>query len=52
MSRYRQSVHDYIAACEALLKSGDLSDHEMQAVETMMARLSEALSASGEDSNP
>jgi len=52
MSRYRQSVHDYIAACEALLKVGDLSDHEMLAVETMMPRLYEALLASGEDSNP
>ena len=52
MSRYRQSVHDYIAACEALLKSGDLSDHEMQAVEAMMGRLSDALRSAGEDTKP
>ena len=52
MSRYRQSIHDYIPACEALLKVGDLSDHEMQAVETMMTRLSDALRPSGEDTNP
>ena len=52
MSRYRQSGHDYIAACEALLKSGDLSDHEMQAVETMMTRLSEALLSQGDETHP
>jgi hypothetical protein len=52
MSRYRQSVHDYIAACEALLKLGELSDHEMLAVETMMTRLSEAVRSSGEETNP
>lgn len=49
MSTYRQSVHDYIRACEALLASPDLSDHEMQAVEAMMNRLSDGLLPSGEE---
>lgn len=49
---YRPSVHDYIRACEALIASRDLSDHEMQAVEAMMTRLSDALLSSGEDTNP
>ena len=52
MATYRQSVHDYIRACEALLTSSDLSDHEMQAVEAMMTRLSDVLLSSGEDTNP
>jgi len=51
LSRYRQTVHDYIAACEALLASPELSDHEMQAVEAMMGRPSDALRSAGEDTN-
>ena len=47
MSTYRQSVHDYIRACEALLTSPDLSDHEIQAVEKMMTLLSAELLSSG-----
>jgi hypothetical protein len=49
MSIYRQSVHDYIRACEALLATADLSDHEIQAVETMMTRLSDELLSAGEE---
>ena len=52
MSIYRQSVHDYIRACEALLDSPDLSGHEMQAVEDMMTRISDELLSSGEDAKP
>ena len=49
MSTYRQSVHDYIRACEALLATSDLSDHELQAVEAMTTRLSDELLSSGEE---
>ena len=52
MSIYRQSVHDYIRACEALLATPDLSGHEMQAVEEMMTRLSDELLSPGEDAAP
>jgi hypothetical protein len=52
MSTYRQSVHDYIRACEVLIKSGDLSEHELQAVEDMARRLSDELLSSGEDTGP
>ena len=52
MSIYRQSVHDYICACEALLALPALSDHEMQAVEAMMTRLSDQLLSSGERYQP
>ena len=52
MSMYRPSVNDYIRACEALLTSPDLSNHEMEAVEAMMTRLSDALLSSGEDTKP
>jgi hypothetical protein len=52
MSIYRHSVHEYLRACEALLASADLSEHEMQAVEAMMTRLSDQLLSSGEETNP
>jgi hypothetical protein len=52
MPIYRQSVQDYLRACEALLVTSDLSDHEMQAVEEMVTRLSDGLRSSGEDTNP
>jgi len=45
-------VREYIRACEALLDSPDLSNHELQAVEAMMTRLSDELLSSGEDANP
>ena len=47
MATYRQSVREYIRACEALIATGDLSDHEQQSVEEMMIRLSERLFPSG-----
>ena len=52
MTLYRQSVQEFVRACETLLASPDLSGHEMQAVENMMTRLSEELLSSGEDANP
>lgn len=52
MSTFRQSVHDYIRACDALLDLSDLSEHEMHAVETMLTRLSDAMLFSGKDSTP
>jgi hypothetical protein len=48
MSTYRQSVHDYIRACEALLASSDLSDQEKQAVEEMSRRMFEEMPSSGD----
>ena len=39
MSNYHPSVQEYIRACEALIKVGDLSDAETLAVEQMMDRL-------------
>lgn len=48
MSHYGQHVQDYIRASEALLKAGDLSDEEMQAVQEMVDRVSEKLLDDGE----
>ena len=48
-NNYRQSVRDYIRACEALLQSPDLSDHEHDVVQDMTRRLSEELRPSEED---
>jgi len=52
MSTYRQSVHEYIRACEVLLQTSDLSDHEYQAVQEMTRRLSDELLASGDETAP
>jgi hypothetical protein len=43
MSNYDPRVQEYIRACEALLKIGELSDAEAIAVERMIARLSDEL---------
>ena len=43
MSTHCNSVLEYMAACKALLATPDLSDHEQQAVEDMVVRLSEQL---------
>ena len=43
MSNFRPTVQEYIRACEALLKIGNLSDAETLAVEQMMNRLSDEL---------
>ena len=43
MSNYHLSVQEFIRACEALLKIGELSDAEALAVEQMMHRLSDEL---------
>lgn len=48
MSIYRQSVQDYIRACEALLNTDELTDAEIQAIEAMVVRLSEKLLNDGE----
>ena len=39
MAEYRPSVQDYIRACEALLKIGELSDEEAEVVEEMFGRI-------------
>jgi hypothetical protein len=39
MSDHHQSVQDYIRACEALLKLGELSNEEAEAVEEMFGRI-------------
>jgi hypothetical protein len=41
MSNYDPKVQEYIRACEALLKMGELSDAESLIVEQMMDRLSD-----------
>lgn len=43
MSHFHLSVQEFIRACEAILKIGELSDAEAVAVEQMMARLSDEL---------
>ena len=41
MSDYCQPVQDYIAACEALLEVGDLSDKEAEVVEEMYGQIAD-----------
>ena len=41
MSIHRQSVQDYIGACEALLQLGELSNEEAEAVEQMFGRIAD-----------
>ena len=41
MSIQHQSVQDYIRACQALLKLGELSNAEAEAVEEMFGRIAE-----------
>ena len=48
MSNYGQYVQDYIRVSEALLKAGELSEEEMQAVQEMVDRVSEKLLNDGE----
>ena len=48
MSNYTQQVQDYIRASEALLKAGELSDDEMEAVQEILDRVSEKLLNDGE----
>ena len=43
MSDFHPSVQEYIRACAALLKIGDLSDAESLVVEQMRDRLSDEL---------
>ena len=43
MSNYHLSVQEFLHACEALLKVGDLSDAETLVVEQMIDRLSDEL---------
>jgi hypothetical protein len=41
MSDYHQSVQDYIGACEALLKIGELTDEEAEVLEAMYGRIAD-----------
>ena len=41
MSDHRQSVQEYMRACEALLKIGELSNEEAEAVEEMFGRIAD-----------
>jgi hypothetical protein len=43
MSNYGQSVQDYIRACEALLKTEEFTEAELEAIEQMVDRLSEKI---------
>ena len=38
---HHQSVQDYMRACEALLKVGELSNEEAEAVEEMFGRIAD-----------
>ena len=48
MSIHHQSVQDYIRACEALLKLGELSNAEAEAVEKMFGRIADKFLNDGE----
>ena len=48
MSDYRQPVEDYIAACEAILKMGELSDEEAEIVEEMYGQIADKFLDDGE----
>lgn len=48
MSDNRRYVQDYVRASEALLKAGELSDEEIQAVQVMVDLVSEKLLNDGE----
>ena len=52
MPDHRQSVREYVRASEALLQAGELSDHEMHAVEEMLNRLSDELLNFEHDGKP
>jgi hypothetical protein len=41
MADYRQSVQDYIRACEALLEIGELSVEEAEVVEEVFGRIAD-----------
>ena len=43
MSTHRQSIRDYIHACEVLLQASELTVSEQEAVETMIGRIQENL---------
>ena len=45
---YGQSVQDYIRACEALLKTEEFTEAEIEAIEKMVDRLSEKLLHDGQ----
>ena len=49
MSIPRQSIREYVQACQVLLRADDLSDKEQQAVEDILDRLKEKLRAAGEE---
>jgi uncharacterized protein YutE (UPF0331/DUF86 family) len=41
MPRYREPVQEYIDACEALLKTNELTEEEAEAVEEMFGRIAD-----------
>ena len=49
MSNHRQSVREYVRACEVLLEVSDLTVDEQEAVETMIGRLQENLLRGNKD---
>ncbi len=52
MSKYRQIIHEYMSVAEDLLKIADLTDHEKEAVQSMLARLAENLRVTGINGTP
>ena len=41
MPDYRQPIQEYMRACEGLLKLGELTNEEAEAVEEMFGRIAE-----------
>jgi hypothetical protein len=41
MPEYCQAIQEYIDACEALLKIGELTDEEAEVVEQMFGRIAD-----------
>ena len=41
MPDYRQPIHEYMRACEALLNINELSNEEAEAVEEMFGRIAD-----------
>jgi hypothetical protein len=49
MSPYRESVSDYIRACEVLLNSSELSEDEQEVVEEMTRRVFDEMLSAGDE---
>jgi hypothetical protein len=52
MSTYREIILEYMRASEVLLKTDDLTDQEIEALQAMVIRLSERLLDGGINGSP